>query len=98
MPESNDVSIVTPVQREEVDGAARAASPLLLQPLRWAAILAVFSYYRAAYRVQGWGKLPNNGRPTLIVANHQHEVESSLLIANLSIGSWYLSCPIFTVS
>ncbi len=76
----------------------RAIAPLALQPLRWAAYLSVASYYRVAYRIRSWGALPRERGATLVVANHQHEIESPVIVADLGIRSFSWRDPIFTVS
>ena len=73
-------------------------APLYFQPVRWASILAVISYYRIAYRVRGWGRLPFAPGPKLIVANHQHEMEAAVLVSDVSLTSLSWRYPIFTVS
>lgn len=69
-----------------------------MQPIRWASFLTVATYYRVAYRIQGWGALPRRRGPALLVANHQHEIESAVLIADMSIRTGAWRYPIFTVS
>lgn len=81
-------------EREVIDKVA----PLPLQPLRWASVTTVSVYYRLAYRIRGWGALPRRRGPTLLIANHQHEIESAVLIADLTIATLSWRHPIFTVS
>jgi len=76
----------------------RRIAPLYLQPLRWMAYVSVASYYRIAYRIRSWGALPRRRGPTLIVANHQHELESPVIVADLGLRSLAWRDPIFTVS
>jgi hypothetical protein len=76
----------------------RAVAPWYLQPLRWMAYVSVASYYRIAYRIRSWGALPYRRGPTLIVANHQHELESPVIVADLGLRSLSWRDPIFTVS
>lgn len=73
-------------------------APLALQPLRWASILSVSAYYRVAYHIRGWGSLPRRRGPTLLIANHQHEIESAVLISDITIATFSWRYPIFTVS
>ncbi len=73
-------------------------APLPLQPLRWGAVLFGSLYYRYPYRIRGWGRFPRKRGPTLLLANHQHEVESAVLISDLTIGTFSWRRPIFTVS
>jgi hypothetical protein len=75
-----------------------ATAPFFVQPIRWAAVLSVSSYYRVACRIRAWGRLPRRRGPTLVVANHQHEIESPLIVADLAFGSFAWRFPIFTVS
>jgi hypothetical protein len=80
------------------DASALGVAPLWLQPLRWAAVLFVYIYYHLAYRVRGWGKFPHRRGPALIVANHQHDLESAVIVATLSLNSWSWRYPLFTAS
>jgi hypothetical protein len=73
-------------------------APLALQPLRWMACLSADAYYRSIHRVRCWGTLPRRRGATLIVANHQHEIESPVIVAGLTIRSLSWRDPIFTVS
>ena len=75
-----------------------AVAPLWVQPLRWMAVLTVYGYYRLAYRIRGWGSLPRRRGPTLIIANHQHDLESAVIVASLALSSFSWRYPIFTVS
>jgi len=76
----------------------RAVAPLYLQPLRWLAVVCVYVYHRIAYRIVRWGTLPRERGPSLIVANHQHEIESPVVVAELALQSLAWRDPIFTVS
>jgi hypothetical protein len=76
----------------------RRVAPLWAQPLRWGAAIAAASYYHLGYRIRGWGSLPRRRGPTLLVANHQHDVESAAIVASLSLRSLAWRYPIFTVS
>jgi hypothetical protein len=78
--------------------AIRSVAPLYLQPLRWMAYICVASYHRVAYRIRAWGELPYRRGPTLLVANHQHEVESPVIVADVGLRSLAWRDPIFTVS
>lgn len=69
-----------------------------IQPLRWTAVLCVFAYYRTAYRIRGWGSLPRRRGAALLVANHQHDIESAVIVASLSLSSRSWRYPIYTVS
>jgi 1-acyl-sn-glycerol-3-phosphate acyltransferase len=79
--------------------SALAVAQLWLQPLRWLAVLSVCAYYHLAYRIRGWGGvLPRNRGPALLVINHQHEIETAVIVAALSVRSWSWRYPIFAVS
>lgn len=75
-----------------------AVAPLYWQPVRWFGVLAVSAYYRSAYHIRGWGNFPVRRGPTLIVVNHQHDIESAIIVATLSIAGLAWRYPIFTVS
>ena len=72
--------------------------PLWWQPVRWATISTTHVYYRLAYRVRGWGPQPPRGAPTLVIANHQHEIESVVVVTALTFGAFAWRYPVFTVS
>lgn len=76
----------------------RAVAAWYLQPMRWLAYVSVASYYRTAYRIRSWGTLPHRRGSTLVVANHQHELESPVIVADLGLRSFAWRDPIFTVS
>ena len=58
-------------------------------PLRAAAILSNGAYVHVAYRIRGWGRLPRKRGATLIVTNHQHDLETMTLVSRMSIqSSW----------
>jgi 1-acyl-sn-glycerol-3-phosphate acyltransferase len=73
-------------------------APRIAQPLRWLAISTVAAYYRIPYRIRAWGRLPHRRGPTLVISNHQHEVESPVIVADLTVRSFSWKYPIFTVS
>jgi hypothetical protein len=60
-------------------------------------MVAVVLYYNSAYRIQSFGTLPDLRGPSLIVANHQHEIESSVILSNIALraNAWR---SVFTVS
>lgn len=63
----------------------------------WAtATVTNFIWNHLVYRVRSWGRLPRRRGATLIVANHQHDLESMSIVATVTItfGSW--RHPIFT--
>ncbi|MGZ3517245.1 MAG: hypothetical protein ACXVAM_08720 [Vulcanimicrobiaceae bacterium] len=78
--------------------SALRVAPLHLQPLRWVTVLSVSAYYSIAYRIRGWGRLPRRRGPTLLVANHQHEIEAPAVVALQSVQTFSWRHPVFTVS
>jgi MFS family permease len=76
----------------------RPISSLWGWPLRFAAVTTNFAWDHLAYRVRTWGRLPRRRGPTLIVANHQHDLESMSIVTSTTVrdGSW--RHPIFTAS
>ena len=79
---------------EELGGAA----PLWLQPLRWAAVLATYGWYHSAYRVRRWGTMPRERGPALLVANHQHDVEATVVVSAMSLSTFSWRYPIFSAA
>lgn len=73
-------------------------SPRWSIPLRIAAIGGNGVYLRIAYRIRGWGTIPVRRGPTLIVANHQHDLESPALVSWLSITRCAWRDPIFSAT
>ncbi len=76
----------------------RPISSLWGWPLRLVAVLTNFAWDRVAYRVRGWGKIPRRRGPTLIVANHQHDLESMTIVTGTTVQSGPWRHPIFTAS
>ena len=68
------------------------------QPPRWLAYIFVPIYNRIAFRIRSWGSIPRKRGATLIVANHQHEIESPLIVGDLGWKTFSPRYPIFTVS
>ena len=65
--------------------------------LRLASAAALLPYVRSAYRIRGWGRLPRRRGPTLVIANHQHDLDSMAIMARLTVdGPW--TEPIRTIS
>lgn len=73
-------------------------SPLWGLPLRIAAYLSNYTWTWLAYRVRHWGNLPRRRGPTLIVANHQHDLEGSAIVCTVFVHSGPWRDPIFTAS
>ncbi|HKU81539.1 MAG TPA: hypothetical protein VJP76_05140, partial [Candidatus Tumulicola sp.] len=67
-------------------------------PLRFAAVTSNYVFVRIAYRIRHWGSLPRKRGPTLIVANHQHDLESMTIVTTTGVeyGPW--RHPVFTAS
>lgn len=42
-------------------------------------------YYMNAYRIRGWGRLPRRRGATLLVSNHQHDLDTTALIMRLDV-------------
>jgi MFS family permease len=76
----------------------RPISSLWGLPMRLFAAVMNYSWNHLAYRVRGWGRVPRRRGATLIVANHQHDLESMAIISTTMVrhGSW--RHPIFTAS
>ncbi|HEY7993998.1 MAG: MFS transporter [Candidatus Eremiobacterales bacterium] len=81
---------------------AAAAHPVLrlppsAGPLQAFAMMLITPYYMTAYRIRGWGRLPRRRRATLLVSNHQHDLDTTALIMRLSVqGPWMR--PIYSVA
>jgi MFS family permease len=73
-------------------------SSLWAVPLRAVAVPTNLIWNHTAYRVRGWGKLPRRRGPTLIVANHQHDLESQTLVTSITLLSGPWRHPLFTAS
>ncbi|HZV79761.1 MAG TPA: hypothetical protein VFF60_09165, partial [Candidatus Binatus sp.] len=77
---------------------ALSVAPLWLQPMRWAAVLSVHAYYHLRYRIRCWGSLPRTPRAKVVVANHQHENEPTILVESTSVGALAWRYPVFAVA
>jgi MFS family permease len=67
-------------------------------PLRFFVIIGNGLYVRAAYRIRGWGSIPSRRRSMLVIANHQHDLESPALVTWLSMTRCAWRDPIFSAS
>jgi MFS family permease len=76
----------------------RPVSSLWGWPARFAANIANYAWVRIAYRVRHWGKLPRWRGPTLIVANHQHDLESMTIVGTVFVECSWWRHPVFTAS
>ncbi|HEV2908038.1 MAG TPA: hypothetical protein VGX02_02110 [Candidatus Eremiobacteraceae bacterium] len=53
------------------------------------ASFAIWPYFWSAYRIRGWGRLPNPRGPTLCLANHQHDLDDKITISYMErAGPW----------
>ena len=59
-------------------------------PSRVAAYTLQYVWLRSAYRVRNFGNVPRRRGPTLIVANHQHDLESAAIVSTTGVhsGPW----------
>jgi MFS family permease len=73
-------------------------SPIWALPARFAAIISNFIWVRIAYRIRHWGKIPRRRGPTLIVANHQHDLESMTIVSTTTVFNGPWRHPLFTAS
>ncbi len=67
-------------------------------PLRFMVMTGNGLYLHIAYRIRGWGTIPLRRGSTLVIANHQHDLESPALVTGLSVtrGAWRE--PIFSAT
>lgn len=76
----------------------RPMSSLWGWPLWSVAVVANYAWNHLAYRVRVWGGLPRRRGPTLILANHQHDLESQTIVTTTIVRSGSWRHPIFTAS
>jgi MFS family permease len=67
-------------------------------PIRFAANATNFVWVRLVYRVRHWGKVPRRRGPTLVVANHQHDLESMTIVGTVYLEYSWWRHPVFTAS
>jgi MFS family permease len=67
-------------------------------PLRFAAVTTNYVWNNIAYRIAVFGRLPNRRGPTLIVANHQHELEGQAIVANTTVRSGPWRHPLYMIN
>ncbi|MDQ6825454.1 MAG: hypothetical protein M3007_08345 [Candidatus Eremiobacteraeota bacterium] len=49
----------------------------------------VAPYYHTAYRIRGWGNLPRKRAETLLIANHQHDLDTNAAAIRILLqGPW----------
>lgn len=76
---------------------ARPLSPLWTLPLRLAVAAGLAAYVRLAYRVRVWGRLPYRRGPTLLVANHQHDLDALAVLPAVYLGGPWRD-PVFSLA
>ena len=64
-------------------------------PLRTAAGWSNAMYTSLAYKIRWWGKIPGNHGPTLVIANHQHDLESMSIVGRIYVQTEHRH-PVFT--
>jgi len=48
------------------------------------------SYFFLAYRIRSWGRLPKKRGATLVICNHQHDLDTTAVITRLILdGPWF---------
>lgn len=58
-------------------------------PLRIASAISMICYLRIAYRIRSWGRLPSDRGPSLVIANHQIDLDLMAMIASFVLrGGW----------
>lgn len=65
-------------------------------PLRVAANASNYVWVRIAYRIRHWGNVPRHRGSTVIIANHQHDLESMTIVGTTFVESSAWRHPIFT--
>lgn len=75
----------------------RRLPPLWAMPVRLASALTVNAYVHAAYRIRGWGALPRYGEATLVISNHQIDLDLMAIVSAMALrGGW--RAPFFSAS
>jgi MFS family permease len=47
-------------------------------------------YFRLAYRIRAWGRLPKKRGATLVICNHQHDLDTTAVVTRLILdGPWF---------
>jgi MFS family permease len=64
-------------------------------PMRTAAGWSNAAYTSLAYRIRWWGKIPRDHGPALVIANHQHELESMSIVGRIYVQTQHRH-PVFT--
>ncbi len=76
---------------------ARPVSSLLTMPLWIAAMSAVDIGMHARHRVRSWGRLKRDRGGTLVVANHQTELEAMFVVSGIGMSSSWRH-PVFAAT
>lgn len=74
----------------------RPLSSMWAIPARLAAVVNQYAWTRIAYRVRNFGDLPWRRGPTLLLVNHQHDIESQAIVSTTSAHSGPWRHPVFT--
>ena len=67
-------------------------------PLRFAAVASNYVWDHIVYRIRVFGSLPRRRGSTLIVANHQHELEGQAIVATTTIRNGPWRHPLYMVN
>jgi MFS family permease len=67
-------------------------------PLRFAAIVSNYCWNHLAYRIRTFGPVPAGRGATLIVANHQHDLEGQVIVTTVTMRGRHWRHPIFMVN
>ena len=69
----------------------RPISSLWGWPLRVSAYASNYVWVRIAYRIRHWGRIPRRRGPTLVIANHQHDLDSMAIVSTTFVesSSWW---------
>lgn len=71
--------------------------PLWALPVRLASAMAVNAYVRTTYRIRGWGELPRYGEPSIVISNHQIDLDLMGVVTDMALhGGW--NRPLFSAS
>lgn len=65
-------------------------------PLQAFAMALITPYYSTAYRIRGWGGLPRRRGATLLISNHQHDLDTTAIIMRLAVRHSWIR-PIYMV-
>lgn len=67
-------------------------------PARFAAVTTNYVWNHTAYRIRFFGSLPRNRGATLIVANHQHELEGQAIVSTTTVHSGPWRHPLYMIN